>query len=244
MKPAALIFLILFSLTCRADPPKTREDFEAAIRSAFDAKDIQRIHDLTWEKGMSDFDRDQEKQMLPMMLDQSGGVASISFEPLPSDFMDTPVAWGRRIEVTHPADGMVKLVEKPKGNNSSSEMSMPYAVIDGGYYLVTAKTTDLCWKGPPDKSLQVAVQGAGQDKVKIHVKYNASGVDIDMDPTSPSISFAGQYIRQVTVKSDRDDTNVTLQLLDENGHSYYESAPLRGKGEIDYNRGDTSPQAK
>lgn len=241
MKPAALLLLILLPAISRADPPKTQEAFIAALRSAFQAQDIPRIHQLTWEQGMSDFDKDQQQMMLPMMLKQSAGVASITLGPLPPDFMDTPVAWGRRIEVTHKPDGMVKLVEIPKDQNSSGEMDMPYAVIDGAYYLVTSKTTDLGWKGPQDKSLNVSVLGAGQDKVKIHIKYNASGVDLEMDPLSPSIGFAGQYITEVTVKSDSDDTNVTLKLLDEKGQPYYQSAPLKGKGEIDYKKGDPSP---
>ena len=241
MKLAALIFLsLLLSAPCRADPPKTREDFLAAVRAAFDSKDIKRIHELTWEKGISDFDRNQEELMLPMMVNQSAGIASITFGPLPPDFMNIPVAWGRRIDITHPADGIVKLVEIPKDKNASGELDLPYAVIDGGYYLVTAKTTDVGWKGPQDKPLNVTVLGAGQDKVKVHIKYNASGVDLEMDPDTSSIGFTGQYIREVTVKSDSDDTNVTLELLDDE-KPYYDSAPLKGKGEIDYKKGDVSP---
>ena len=61
-----------------------------------------------------------------------------------------------------------------------------------------------------------------------------------MDPDTSSIGFTGQYIREVTVKSDSDDTNVTLELLDDE-KPYYDSAPLKGKGEIDYKKGDVSP---
>jgi len=241
MKPAALLLLsLLLSATCRADPPKTREDFLAAVRAAFDAKDFKRIHALTWEQGMSDFDKQQENQMLPMMLGGTGGVESISFAPLPADFMDIPVAWGRRIDITHPADGLVKIVPKPSDKNSSQELTVPYALIDGGYYLVTSKTMDLGWKGPRDKTLNVSILGTGADKVKIHLKYNASGVDLERDQRSSSEAFVGQYISEVTVKSDREDTDVTLQLMDENQKPYYVSAPLKGKGEIDYHKGDSS----
>ena len=143
--------------------------------------------------------------------------------------MQNPVAMGRRFEPTHPADGMLKLVNKSKDPRSSSSMEMAYAVIDGSYYLVTVKSTDLGWKGRPDKSLNVMVLGAGQDKVKVHLKYNASGVDLERDQGASAI-FPGQYVSEVTVKSDSDDVDVTLRLLDEKGTIYYLSEPLKGRG--------------
>jgi hypothetical protein len=238
MKLAAFFCLgLILSVTCRADPPKTKEEFLAAVRAAYQAQDVRRVHELTWEKGMSDFDKNQEQQMLDMMV-YNNGIESVSFQPLPADFMDTPVAWGRRIEPTHPAEGIIQVDEKPKEKDSASSVSMPYAVIDGGYYLVTAKTTDLGWKGPQDKTLNVTVTGAARGDVKIHVKYNASGVDLERDQSSPSSAFPGQYISEVTVRSDRDGTDVTLELLGEKGRAYYKSAPLKGKGEIHYHKGD------
>jgi len=240
MKPAAFLLSLLFAATCLAgDLPKTRDAFLTAVRTAYEQQDKKRIHELTWEQGMSDFDKNQQQQMLDMMV-YNGGVESSVFEPLPADFMDTPVAWGRRIELTHSADGILTVNFKPNDKNTNSAVSMPYALIDGAYYLVTSRTTDLGWKGPRDKPLNVTVSGPGRDKVKIHVKYNASGVDLEANQYTPGNSFVGQFITQVTVTSDSDDANVTLQILDDQAHVLYESKPLLGKGQILYKKGDTT----
>jgi len=243
MKRAVFLFVgVILATGCLAgDLPKTKDDFLTAVRKAYEEQDVKRVHELTWEQGMSAFDHNQQQQMLDMMV-YNGGVDSIVFQPLPPDFMDIPVAWGRRIEPTHAADGIITVNLKPSDKNSNSAVSMPYALINGAYYLVTSKTTDLGWKGPQDQPVTVAVAGPGQEKVKIHVQYNASGVDLERDQISPSNSFPAQYLTLVTVTSDTDDASVTLRLLDGKGNAFYESKPLKGKGRLQYHKGDTTPQ--
>lgn len=233
--------LLLVCTTCIAQPPKTKEEFLAAVRTAFETKDVKRIHELTWENGVSEFDRKQADQVMPMMLMDMNGIESVSFEPLPPGFFEPSVAFGRRMEPTHPADGIVKIVQKPKVRGSSSSMRMPYAVISGGYYRIAQKTTDLGWKGPRDSTLNVMVMGPGQEKVKTLVKYNASGVESERNSSG---CFPGQYIREVTVLSESDDVDVTMSLVDPKGDAYYRSEPLKGKGRIHYKKGDAGVPAK
>jgi hypothetical protein len=217
--------------------PKTKEDFLAAVKGAYEAQDKKRVHALTWEAGMSDFERNQEQQTLDMMV-YNKGVQKVYFQELPPDFMDTPVAWGRRIEPTHKPDGIITVDEMPSNGQESTSIAMPYACIDGTFYLITAKSTDLQWKGPRDHTLNVSVTGTGADKVKIHVKYNASGVDLERDQSSPSNAFPGQYVSEVRVTSASDEADVKLRLLDETGKAYYESARLKGRGEVVYRKGE------
>jgi len=236
---AVLIFTgLIFCVTCVAAPPKTKEEFIAAVRAAFVAKDVKKIHELSWEKGMSDFDMQQVDQVLPMMVQQLNGGETYSLEPKETESDSPQIMMGRRLEPTHEIDGMVKIAQKSADGSSSSSMSLPYALIDGSYYIVSTKSTDLNWKGPPDKTLVVNVTGDGQDKVKTHIKYNVSGLDLEHDQKYASDILSGQYISEVTVTSDSDDVNVVLDLRDEDGNSYYQSAPLKGKGEIHYHKGD------
>ena len=79
------------------------------------------------------------------------------------------------------------------------------------------------------------VMGTGQDAVKGTVKWNASGVDLEKPLSSPSRSFLGQYIDEVSITSDSDNTNVTITIM-ENGKKIFESAPLKGKGTQSYKR--------
>ncbi len=97
------------------------------------------------------------------------------------------------------------------------------------------KSTDLNWKGPEDKNIGYMVMGAGADKLQGEGQWNASGVDMEKPISSPSLSLLGQYIQEVSVTSDSDDTDVTIKIM-ENGKPIFESARLKGKGTQAYKR--------
>jgi hypothetical protein len=229
-----LLVILLVCPACFASVQASKEDFLAAVRAAFEAKDIKRIHELTWEKGVSDYDRQMFDEGMPMTLKNTAGVGSITFEPLAATFIPQAVAMGRRFEATYPPTGMLKIDLKSTIPNASAAAEVPYAVIDGGYYLVGQKTTDLGWKGPQDRFFTVSALGNGQDKVKVHIKFNASGVDLESDG---SRGFPCQYISEVAVTSVDDDVDVTLRIAD-GMKTIYESKPLKGKGQIVYKKGD------
>jgi hypothetical protein len=142
---------------------------------------------------------------------------------------------GKKIEATYPPAGMIK-IEYKKAANGPEGSSSPYAIIGGHYFLVSSKTTDLGWKGPPDKTLGFAVMGQGQNKVQITVKWNASGVEEErIFKETSNMAFLGQYVEKVTVTSTNDDTDVTL-TISELGKEIFRSQPLKGKGTIEYNK--------
>ena len=183
---------------------------------------------------------------MPRLL-KSMEIENIAFAPLTPYFMNPHVAFGKRTEPTYPPVGVMEFTCKNQGKALTSyTMGVPYSLIDGSYYVVAEKTTDLGWKGPKDEQLGVTVWGTGWDKVDIHIKYNASGVDVEKDQTDMSSLFVGQYIQEVTVTS-KDDTvdDVTLRVKQagEREPSYI-SAPLKGKGQIVYKKGDVSVPSK
>jgi hypothetical protein len=112
---------------------------------------------------------------------------------------------------------------------------VPYAIINGSYLLVSSKSTDLHWSGPPDVNIGFVVIGRGQDKVKIQVRYNASGVDLEQGFSDPSATFWGQYISEIVVTSQDERTDVTLAVT-RGGKEIYKSGRLKGKGELKYKR--------
>ncbi len=245
MKRLTCLLLGLFAhVTCLAAPPRTEEAFFAAVRAAYEAKDIAKIHALTWEKGISDWDRKMTERTLPMVLKSFDTVEKLTDVPIPADFPETRIGFGKRTEPTHPITGVVEVSVKSHGQNTASQkMIVPYAIIDGGYYMVTGKTTDLHWNGPKDRQLGVTINGKGWDQVAIHIKYNASGVPVERTQKAMSTIFVGQYLEEVTVVSDRDDVDVIL-LLREGGEQIYESQPLKGKGQIHYKRSTSGTVSK
>lgn len=231
---------VLFSTVSFADAPKTKEDFVAAVKTAFEAKDTKKIRELVYEKGQSDFDNKQEEQILPMMVKQLDGTETFTIEPLPADMETMQIAMGRKIEPTHAPDGVLKVQHTSADGNSKWSFTLPYAQIDGVFYITGTKSTDLGWKGPEDKLIVVNVHGADKDKLKAHIKYNASGVDQERNMKYPSATLMVQSITEITVTNDDDSATLQLEIETRDGSLHYQSAPLKGKGVITYHKGDKS----
>ncbi|MDD5261920.1 MAG: hypothetical protein PHD76_08750 [Methylacidiphilales bacterium] len=182
---------------------------------------------------MSQSDREAAARVQQMMFSNQE-ILDISLAPLPDDFQLVYVMRGKKLEPTYPPAGLITIKYKKTGNGMDSLFSA-YAVIDGGYFLVSTKSTDLGWTGPPDKTITFMVIGQGQDKVQIKAKWNASGVKQESFFKSPSSNFLGQYFESVTVTSTSDDTNVTLSIR-EDGKEIFVSEPLKGKGTVEYKK--------
>jgi hypothetical protein len=230
--PIGILFLLLIYHACLASPPKSKDDFLGAVRAAYEAKDATQIHELTWEKGISGYDRDIRDQWLQKVFKLGTGVEKISLGPLADHHREAKYYSGRRWESTFPPAGAVKITLKPIAPNTSESLSMPYAVIDGAYYLVTIKSTDIGWKGPQDRPFIVILEGVGQDKVKFDLKYNASGIDQEIDVAHGLVC---QSISEAIVTSVDDDVDVKLRILD--GSKTICDSELKGKGKIIYEKG-------
>ena len=97
--------------------------------------------------------------------------------------------------MTFPCVGMVIV---KFGGNTQTSTSLGYGIINGKYFLVSAKSTDLGWKGPPDKSLIYTFFSCRpEDKIQVVVDYNVSGVDQQQTFTAPSGGVMGQYFKKV-----------------------------------------------
>lgn len=254
--PVPVLILSLFSQVCFAAPPTSKDAFVAAVRAAYASKDPKQIEKqldaLTWKQGMSDYDRKEEDTTL--QAEAQATLKSISLEPLPLnklalaksaiDFEKPIIAYGRRYELTAKPMGIVQIefTSKSSGSDTSSLTSqMAYSVIDGTYYILGTKSTDLGWKGPEDQQFRMALDGVGEKDATFHIKYNASGVDLERDNDGPNLIIPCQFISEVTVTSTNDKTDLKL-LIDtmENGKMkrVYESKPLKGTGQIVYKKGD------
>lgn len=216
-----------------ASEPSTPDEFIAAFGTALKEKSSDKLDALTYIAGMSETDKAQAKRVNQMLFTDEQ-IDSISLQPLPEDYETVHGMRGKKIEPAYPPAGVVETKYSATRNGVVSTSS-PYAVIDGKYFLVPSKTTDLGWSGPADKTMTFMVIGNGQDKVQIRAKWNASGVDQERGFKSPSSSFMGQHFDRITVTSANDDTDVTLTVL-EGGKEVFVSGSLKGKGTLDYKK--------
>lgn len=213
--------------------PTSPDEFIAAYRAAIQERSGEKLDALTYSKGMSEADKQQAAQVQQMVFTDKE-ITSIALAPLPEDFQTVYILRGKKLEPTYPPTGLIQTKYQGAGNGLNAT-SAPYAVIDGKYFLISSKSTDLGWSGPPDKTITFMVTGRGQDKVQIKAKWNASGVDQERLFKSPSSNFMGQYFEEITVTSTEDDTDVTLTIL-ESGKRIFVSEPLKGRGTIEYKK--------
>jgi len=182
---------------------------------------------------MSDSDKEQVDAVEQMLFDNNQAeIAGISLGPLPADFQSVYIVNGKKIELTYPATGLIQIRYKGTANGPVSS-SAPYAIIDGHYFLVSSKITDLGWKGPPDTGLCLLVTGAPQDKVQITLKWNASGVELEKVFNKNTTTVQGQYVESATVTST--NPNATLIIL-QGDKQIFVSPPLKEKTSIEYKK--------
>ena len=173
-----ILSFVMMSLLCGqavfAEAARTPDAFLAAVRAAFEAKDAKKLRALTWTKGASKEDLAGWDQEYAMELPADGPVETIRLGPLPPD-LKPMVLNGKRFDCTYTPAGSVVIAFKSAAATAAasgpSGSSIPCAVIDGGYYLLTTKTTDLGWKGPADTQWSISVTGRGTDKITAVVKY-------------------------------------------------------------------------
>ena len=225
--------LLISSVLVFASGPTTPEQFTTAFNAALKEKSAEKLDALTYTIGMTDADKEQVKLSQKMIFSDKE-IDSISLQPLPEDYETVYIMQGKKIEPTYPPAGIIKTTYANPGHGLNST-SAPYAIVDGRYYLITSKSTDLGWTGPKDKTITFMVMGRSQNKVQIKAKWNASGVDQERIFKSPSSNFPGQFFQQIIVTSTDNDTDVTLTIL-EAGKEIFVSQPLKGKGVLEYKK--------
>jgi hypothetical protein len=232
-----LLTLFITLLTLNHGAIATEADgaaqFKGNLSAAISEKNDQKLEALIYFGGASPQDKQRMISMLRMVLLSGKEVEEISFAPLPSDFDPVLVVRGQKIEPTAKPKGMVRLTLKGAGQGPK-ESSNAYAIVDGKFLLVGMKSTDLGWKGPPDKNIGFSVVGQGSAGLQIQGMWNASGVQMNKAFKESSITFWGQHFDELNVTSASDDCDVTVTIT-EDGKEIY-SEPLKGKGVLQYKK--------
>ena len=234
--PAQAFIFGMLALTARAQQ-NSPEEFLATYRAAIEERSPEKFESITYSEGMSEEDRKLGDCMEQVMLSTFAAtpVERITLEPLGEDFRPIIIARGKKYEPTYPPVGQIKIHYQQTDENSPKWTMTPYAVINGKYFIISTKSTDLNWKGPPDKTLTFMLMGTGADKAVIKAKWNASGVNQEDTFKVPSSNFLGQYFDEITATCPEDNTDVTLTVM-ENSREIYTSGTLQGKGTLEYKR--------
>ena len=233
------LLIAMFLLGSNASKADTPEEFLATYRTALEQKNTNKLLSLYYTNGCSEFDITGLKEMEPINHFFNGKLTNVSFAPISKDWNPIHIADGKKYEPTHSVDGVIKFfyVSQPENAQSTHYSGGDgYAVIDGIHRLITAKSTNLGWKGPKDQQLNFTVTGKGGNKCEIQYKWNASGVDQQAALSGNSgIVLLGQFIESIHVTSLDDDTDLILTVR-EGGKEIYTSSPLKGKGTLEYKR--------
>lgn len=228
MKTLTLVLsTLILSCSLLLAHPTTEDSFVAAWKSAVESKDLAAIEKLTYLEGLTEENR---KLVLNKdWLDRVTEIKTVTLEPLPKDFQSGAVAHGKKSELLKTPIGFIKVEGKPWSNMK------PYAVIDGKYFVIGAKVTELDWKGPPDRSWNIHVHGKGSENVVIEYCWNASGVDLTRKMQRSSNGIVGQHINWIKVTSQDPNSELVLELL-QGDKAFYKSEPLKGIGTIEYKK--------
>ena len=240
LRTITLLATVLLSglVAAKADTP---EEFLATYRTALEQKDKNKLLSLYYTNGCSEFDLNGLKEMEPINHFYNGKLTNVIYEPIPKDYNPVQIADGKKYEPNHAVEGVIKFfyVTQPENAQSAHYSGGDgYAVIDDVHRLITAKTTDLGWKGPKDQQLNYMLSGRGADKCMIQYKWNVSGVEQESTSASSGIVIIGQFFESIKVTSEAEDTDVVL-TIHENGKEIYISQPLKGKGTLEYKRPTT-----
>jgi hypothetical protein len=234
MKKLLFSFLVvLLGPSLQAD---TAEEFLATYRTALEQKDAAKLLSLFYTNGCSEADLLMAKKLVPMVHFYKGKLTAVKFEPLENDAVKTQISDGKKYEPTYAPQGGVKFYYE-SNNGANYNGGDAYAIIDGQHRLIGFKSSDLGWKGPSDRQLNFGVIGKGQNKVTVDYKWNVSGVDQERSGPNPGgVVVLGQHFDSIKVMSDEGDVDVVLTVA-QDGKEIYKSQPLKGKGTIEYKRG-------
>ncbi len=221
--------VILSNLGAATSP----EELADAVQSAIDSNDQAKLLNLLYSKGMSEVDLQLvERSQLAFFTDQE--LEAVTLGSLPPDFQTTAVLRGKKYEATAQPQGSIQIKFKPKDGGSLSS-GFPYAEVNGEFFLVGTKSTDLNWYGPPDKQIAYGVSGKGQNSVTVEVKWNASGVEQTQTFVSPSAILMGQYFEEILATTEDEDAELILTVRQDN-KEIFRSEPLKGRGTLTYKK--------
>ncbi len=222
-------------VACGTPIPSTPQELAAAVDRAIKASDVDGLVALTHTEGLSLEDRQAAHAGLAGLI-PAEGEATVSVDRLPDivDISRPNVYNGRKIELSAKPLGVIRVASRQ--GRASVEATIPYVQAGGGYLLAGRRTTDLGWKGPPDRQLGFTfAEDFPRGDWKIVIKFNASGVELVETPKYYSGVLRGQHIVEFTLTGLPTDFKGRL-VLTENGQEIHRSEPLTGRESYTYRR--------
>lgn len=218
----------------------TAEALRAAVQEAVTRHNVAALRELYSTEGVTPADLAAAERPLNVAFAEGRDVTEVILTPLPPTFDTVMVAMGQRTELRLKPEGLISLLFSEVGATmtksvSPDAISLPYARIGDHYVLLASQVTDLNWQGPRDRGLEYIINGPGQADVKVLVKWNASGVDLERETDAPFATILGQHFNEVLVTTTNPEATLTLTLRDKSGVIHI-SGPLKGAGELRYQR--------
>lgn len=235
MRFVTLIVFGLAAVALRANAPADAAALAAAIDTALVARDLSALKALVDTEGMSPDDLEKIGPGLAGLIPDQGR-AKVTADRLPDGInIAAPMIYnGKRIDLTRAPSGIIR-VELKQGR-AELVSTIPYVLTPAGCLLVGRKQTDLGWKGPPDRQLGFTfAEDYPQGPVRLTIKYNASGVDLEDTFSSHSGTLRGQHIDELTITGLNEGFKGRL-VLSVGGKEIYRSEPITGRSTFTYRR--------
>lgn len=230
-----LAFALVASL--RAAAPADAAALAGAIDAAIRARDVSALVALVHTEGMSEADKSQAAAGLAGLIPSEGAEGvNVKADRLPdsTDIAKPRVAMGRRIELTAPPAGIIRVSHKE--GRASMEATLPYVVVAEGCLLAGRRVTDLGWTGPADKQLGFTfADDFPPYPCSITIIYEASGVRLSDTFTRHSGAILGQRIEEFTITGLPEGFKGRL-VLREGKEEIFRSEPIVGQGTFTYRR--------
>jgi hypothetical protein len=147
LPPTLAVLFAVVPLSTRAQQ-SSPEEFIAAYKTAMQEKSVDKLKALTYSVGVNESDKSQVNSSAPSIFNDRE-IGRISLEPLPPDYKLVSFWNGKKFEPTYPPVGMIKIQYKEAAPGAPSSYWRPYAIINGNYFLVATKSTDVPMKTYP-----------------------------------------------------------------------------------------------
>ena len=230
MKKYIVLFTIIVNSLLSAGLDSA-DKLVGAIQLAIDSRDAKAIESLVYDVGMTESDKKLAFFAIPDLFFNIPVVKIELASVGPEELREFYIHKGRKYSPTFKPLGKVSIHQKK--DRFTGVGGMPYALINGKYFLVSVKSEDIGWNGPPDKNIGWMVSTFTPGVKNVRYRYNVSGVDMKDVTEYPSSSFWGQRIDEVIFDSISDDFKGYIVIL-ENGKEVDKSGEFTGRGSFTY----------
>lgn len=129
----ALIFLCVFNVQAKAEPPRTRKDLQLRIEEALANRDAQALEALYYWDEVKKEVRDLHREMFKTLVETR--VESVDFAPLTPDYETEIVEDGVHYTVNIPIKGLVRVQVYDDVVDQRGTITIPYGQVGIFMYL-------------------------------------------------------------------------------------------------------------